>query len=511
MAGLVLVAVYAVVFTRVRVISAAIAADEKLSLAERLSTAVAIAGDDSPFALAAIEDAREKAANARVGERFPVSLPRRWRHLAVTLLTFCAVLVMPQLDVLGRKASFEKREKDIAAAQREVEKMKKEIAQLKRSVSPDDLETLDILKDLELTLSDIEGERMGKKELLAELKGPLEKLAERMKELAQQFAESNQNLSAQLGKPQMEKSLADAKALLDKMDKLLDASQLTPEEKEKLAKAIEEAMKNQESLSSALNEMGSLAEAMKSGEFSKEQMEKLAEAMDKLADAMKQSGLDKEQLAEMMKNISEAAHSGDAKKLAQQMKQAQQALNTSLKGLNSQLASLAQQMAAQGMTDPSFADITGSQMLAEAGDLQSMADAMQGLGEFQDSLTGNMSMSMSEALEQLEAALASGGGGISPTGMGGPGTGTGNTWPMGDDTGDPTQKDKLAGQLQKGRMLSSMYTEGGNIKNESVVELQAVVTEGKQAAKQALTDQKVPRAYEKIVGQYFENLQTPQK
>lgn len=513
MAGFALAAVYAVVFTRIRVISAAIAADERLGLAERLSTAVAIAGDDSPFAMAAIADAREKAAGIRVAQSFPVALPRRWRHFAVTLAAFLAVLMMPQFDLLGRKAAYEKRERDVASAQREVEKLKKEVASLKRSVSPDDLETLDILKDLDLAISDVEGSRMGKREVLAELKGPLDKLAERMKELAQEFAQSNQNLSAQLGKAAMEKSLADAKSMLDKMDKLLEAAHLSPEQKEKLAKAIEEAMKNQESLSSALSEMANAAEAMKGGELTKEQMEKLAEAMEKLAEAMKEGGLDSQQMAEMMKNMSEAARSGDAKKLAQQMKQAQQAMNTSLKGLNSQLQSLAREMAANGMADPSFSDITGSQMLAEASaeDLQSMADAMKGLGSFQDSLTGNMSMSMAEALEQLEAAMGSGKGQISPFGMKGEGTGTGNTWPVGDDTGDPTLKDKLPGQLQKGRMLSSMYTDGGNIKNESVVELSSVIAESKQTAKEALTDQKVPRAYEKVVGKYFESLQTPQR
>jgi len=35
------------------------------------------------------------------------------------------------------------------------------------------------------------------------------------------------------------------------------------------------------------------------------------------------------------------------------------------------------------------------------------------------------------------------------------------------------------------------------------------VLEGKQRAKEALVDQKVPRAYEKIVRDYFESLDVP--
>jgi len=126
---------------------------------------------------------------------------------------------------------------------------------------------------------------------------------------------------------------------------------------------------------------------------------------------------------------------------------------------------------------------------------------------------------MAQAMAQLEGAAAmwaqSGYGGMpgddwgTGEGMKGPGVGKGGHWPVGEDAGSKMQSSTVSGAMHPGRMLASYYTEGGTIKNESKVQLQEVVLEGKQRAKEALVDQKVPRAYEKIVRDYFESLDVP--
>jgi allophanate hydrolase subunit 2 len=93
--------------------------------------------------------------------------------------------------------------------------------------------------------------------------------------------------------------------------------------------------------------------------------------------------------------------------------------------------------------------------------------------------------------------------------MGNKGIGRGNVWDVAPDGGDPMQKSNLGGQMKPGRVLAAYYTEGGQIKNESKVEYQEIVLESKQEAKDALTDQKVPRTYEKVVKEYFESLEAP--
>jgi hypothetical protein len=362
-----------------------------------------------------------------------------------------------------------------------------------------------------VTLEGIEEQRLGKKEALAALSSPIEKLAERMKELAREFAEGAQPLNAGLAKPEQQKMLGDAKALLDKMDDLLKASELSAQQKAELAKALERAAANQELLSSSLGELSKMEDALKSGDLTEEQARQLAEALEKLAESLQQQAGNNPELAKELQKLAQAARSGDSKRMASAMRQAQQMLNTSLKGLNSQLAGLAGNMAANGMADSTLSDFAQSQMAADGSvaDIQSMVDAMKGLGEFKSALTGSDAMSLSQALSTLQAAAAAGSGGRGP-GMGGPGTGEGNTWEVGIDTGDQPLKEKLPGQVQPGRTLVSFYTAGGNIKNESRVELQTVLTNSQQAAKQALTDQKVPRAYEKVVKGYFENLEVQQ-
>jgi hypothetical protein len=64
--------------------------------------------------------------------------------------------------------------------------------------------------------------------------------------------------------------------------------------------------------------------------------------------------------------------------------------------------------------------------------------------------------------------------------------------------------------MRPGRVLAAYYTKGGNIKNEVKVQLADEVLASKEQAKEALTQERVPRAYEKVVRDYFDTMDVPQ-
>jgi hypothetical protein len=140
---------------------------------------------------------------------------------------------------------------------------------------------------------------------------------------------------------------------------------------------------------------------------------------------------------------------------------------------------------------------------------------LNGMNDFKQNTTGTESMSASEALSQLSQAGSMSGNGNGQgqgsgngMGMGGPGRGRGNTWDVGANTGVAPEASNVSGEMRKGEMLASFYTKGGQLKNESKVQYEEVVFESKQQAKDALTDKKVPRTYEKVVREYFDSIES---
>lgn len=473
--GTAMAAAYALAAARTRAFAAAIAADEKLGLAERLSTALAVAADASPVAQAVVEDARAAAARVKAAGQFPVSLPEKWWRLAAAIAILAAVFALPQFDAFGRRAAFLRHEKDKQEAAAEVKKFKKEIAVLKKVMANKDLQAMEAINDLESKLADIEKQGLTKKDTLAALSGPMEKLTERMKDIAKSMSKEAQANQAAQARADQKKALADAKAQLEKM-----------------------------------------TQALQKGELTKAQKDEMAKALDQLAQQMSKAPGKSAEMAQQLAKAAQDLKSGNSAQAQEAMQQAMQTAASALPGIESPLA-LRDKAGQQGQQSQSQVSGLSGQMTAAdaAREIQTMADAMKGVGEFKQGLTGDKCMSTQEALAQLQAASArwasqaGTAAGLRPGkggGMGGPGQGRGNVWPLGPDAGSKMASSAVGGAMHPGKMLASYYTEGSNIKNESKAELQQVVLESKQRAKDALTDQRVPRAYEKTVREYFESL-----
>ncbi len=482
---------YAALFSRTRTFAAAVAADEKLRLGERLSTAILVAADSSPVARAVVSDARDFASRLRPSTAFPLRLPEKWWRSVVSILLLAGVLSLPQFDLFGRHAAFQREQQDRQEAAAEVERLQEKVAEMKKILGESDPETLEIIEDLQARLAELEKMGLNKKDTLAAVSGPLEKLADRMADLARDASREGQSQQADLSKALADSQLAEAKAQLEKlmaeMKDALEKGTLSEEQKDELAKAIEK-------LAQELNR------AAQNGSPGQQAAQQLAQ-----------------QLASQMSQAAQDMKAGNASQAAQSLQQAMTAMNTPLSGLNP--------MAASGMNQGTPLSANPSALQGQAGQmagnsaqqLQQMANALQGLSQYQSNLTGGQSMSMAQALAQLQAAAAMGQGGNMPgpgsgtgPGMGGPGQGRGGQWDVAPDGNSTMQSSTIGGVMHPGRMLASYYTEGGTLKNESRVQYEEVVLESRQKAKDALTDQKVPRAYEKVVRDYFESLDAPQ-
>jgi len=543
LAGAALAAAYGLFAARTGIFAAAVEADRELGLAERLSSALDVTGDTSPVAQAVVEDARRVAARVRPAERFPVKLPARSWRAAAALAVLAGVLSMPQFDFFGREAAFKRREKDKQEAVTEVKRLQKETAAL-RKILENDPKALEILKDLEMRLGDLERNPLSRRSALAKVSAPMGKLADRMKEIAKSAAKDAMSKGAMALKDEAARTPAEALAELAKMKEALAKSDLSPEAKAQIAKALDKLADQQKAREAAKSELAQMQKALEKANLTAEQQKQLADAISKMAEKLAKSEGANSAAAQQMAKAAQAMQSGNMDQALQSMQAANANMNSPVPGLNSFLAAMknspalakggqqgalqaAQQLAAMAAALGSMnaSSMTPEQMAAmmqsaaqagqmgTAAQLQAMAAALQGMSGSSGGLSEGASMSTDEALAQLQSAAAMmgrmGASAGSGPGMRGPGHGRGGEWSVGPDGQSKTRGSTVSGVVQPGRIVASGLVEGGNIKNESTVELAATILESKQQANEALNDQKVPRAYEKVVRDYFDSLDVP--
>lgn len=489
----VLAALYALVASRLGLFEAAVAADDRLHLAERLSTVMLVSADPSPMAAAVVANARQHAREARYGEKFPVLLPTRSWRVAAAVVVLAGLFAMPQFDLFGRRALHEAMIKDKENAAREIAKVEKTLKAFKKSAARDDLETMELIDKLEMELAEMEKQGFGKKEILAAVSKMLEDIAERMKDVAKDLAEKESKDPKSLMSSAEREALKKASGTLAGIKKDLMKGNLTSKESRKLAEELEK-MANQfaKQAQQLQKQMDVLQEKLGEEGLTPERAEQIKQAMQNLA----QKAAATQQMASALSQACQAAQSGQCQTATSQVQAA-------LSGMQGQLA--------------------GSEAAQQ---IQAMSQALSGLQQFKSNLTGAEAMSMAEAAAQLnqayQAMLASGmckgagmcqgmgqgwgiGTGKGP-GTGGRGQGQGGLLPVDPDGGTQVQVSSITGEMRQGRVLASFLTEGGMVKNESKVQYESVVLESQQLAKAALTNQTIPRAYERIVKDYFESL-----
>jgi len=360
------------------------------------------------------------------------------------------------------------------------------------------------------------GDQAGKAEAFDKLQKDLEKLqeaakgfadkttagseAERQKLSASLSALSQQAQQMGLNLPQLDEAIeALAANQTDRFIKDLDAA-LTDLEK------LNDMAKRLEALQASAEKLGKdLAEQLKNGQADAAQM-----TLEKLSKQLTSAQLTPEQLQKILEEVSQAVQpAGDYGKVADHLKQAAGQMKSGDKpGASQSLAAAAKEL---------------EKMMQEMGDAQSLMAALENLDQ-----------------ASLCIGTCQGWGMCKRPGMGQggkPGSGVG-TW-ADDDSGDYTGewtgrwdntgmerpdmdprgitdrdqalKDsltptKVKSQFSQGGQMPSITLKGVSIKGTSQVQYEEAATAAQADAQSALSQEKVPRAYQGAVKDYFDDL-----
>jgi hypothetical protein len=360
------------------------------------------------------------------------------------------------------------------------------------------------------------GDQAGKAEALDKLQKDLEKLQEAAKGLADKTRAGNeaerQKLSASLSAlsqqaqqmglnlPQLDEAIeALAANQTDRFIKDLDAA-LTDLEK------LRDMAKQLEALQASAEKLGKdLAEQLQNGQADAAQM-----TLEKLSKQLASAQLTPEQLQEILDEVSQAIKpAGDYGKVADYLKKASGQMKSGDKsGASQSLADAAKEL---------------ENLMQELGDAQSLMAALENLDQ------ASLCIGTCQGWGQCKRP------GMRPGGKPGSGVGTWADDDQGDYTGewtgrwdntgmnrpdmDPrgiTDRDqalkdsltptKVKGQFSQGGQMPSITLKGVSIKGTSNVQYEEAATAAQADAQSALSQEKVPRAYQGAVKDYFDDL-----
>jgi len=359
-------------------------------------------------------------------------------------------------------------------------------------------------------------------EALDKLQKNLEKLQEAAKALANKTgAEADadrQKLSAALSSLSQQSS--EAGAGLPQLDEAIAA--LAANQTDRFLKDLDGAMKDLDKLRDMKKKIEAMqAQAEKLGKDLAEQLkqgqaEAAADTLEKLAEKLKAANLSPEEMSKVLEEVSKALpEATEYGKVADLLKQAAQQMKSGDKpNASKSLADAAKEL---------------KDLMQQMGDAQSMMAALENLDK------ASMSIGQSKGWGMCQGKKP----GYNPFGKN-PGTGVG-TWgqeggewienfddgsgnmdrsALNDrnqsgrgptdrdqkDLSDVLKPDKIKGQFSPGGQMPSITLKGVSIKGTSKVAYEEAATAAQSDAQSALSQEKVPRAYQGAVKDYFDDL-----
>jgi DNA repair exonuclease SbcCD ATPase subunit len=263
---------------------------------------------------ALVTDAAERCEKLNPRELYPLRFDRPTKLLCLSTVAMVAFFLMPAVDRFRPGAERAAR-KTVKA---EGERLKVVAKQMQKESEDKKLATsLKAAKELAKLAEKLQNQRMEKKDALLDIG----KLAEQVKQMEQ---ETEQALSP-----------AAMEQLKEELKK--EEQQMNTQEMQDLSKQLQ-----QQNMQQAAEQLQKLAQKMQQGNLSEQEKKKLAEDMQKLAKAMQQAGLQK--LAQQAQQLSQ--------QMQQQQQQGQQGANPQLNAqLNAkQMQQLAQQLGNMNLT-----------------------------------------------------------------------------------------------------------------------------------------------------------------
>lgn len=532
------------------VVQTATLIDERLGLKDRLATALyAETIPNDPFARRAIDDAKSAAGGLHLGRVFRIRFTRVWGWVPVAAGVFTLLLAFtPAMDLLGigsqrserlaRQAVAKQSQADVAKTVNAVEKLKETEPALNQ-----DKKTRESLAELaELSKKDLRDPAMRKSAA-----AKLSKVEENLGETAEQKEREARAMQNALSRTDPQVSgpadkFADAlrrgdyeqaQNELRELSRVAQSGRLSESEKqaagkqlENIARQLEESARESEAQQEKAREQAE--QALENAGLSKDQIEQI-----------KKQGMTAEQIKEALQNqgakpsqaqqtAQRAAEKANEAKTSEKTAQGTRSLSQPLQKMSESICqgggsapstqpaaskSSNNQNAAQAQKDPTASQDPNQPATPAGGECQSACDRLSDMGQAASQAKGAreaqaaarkaiQSMTGRENDGSTRTPLAARGGSKAGTGSGGPAVG---------------EEQKLAGYQteassdmnpREGRVIASWMSEGEIGKGEAKITYNQAVTEAKQEAEKAVTDDRVPRKYHGPIKEYFDQMPT---
>jgi hypothetical protein len=482
--------------------------DERAGLRESLSTALCVEREQDAWSRAVVDSAQEKARRVVVRDAIPIEGPRAWpmptAAAALLILTF---FLMPTLDLRGKqaeaRAAAEAREELKIAEQdaREAEQKMREIMQ-KAGLAPEgekpdpELEA-DLAKPK--TPEEIRKESMRQltnlsDQLQKKLAGEEAKQLEAMKDMMRRLTTPGQGELTEFSRELSRGNFDKARQELEKLAEKLASGELSPEQKEQLAKQMES--------------MG-------------EQLQQLAQQQDSLQQMLQQAGMTPEQAkqaaasAQGMQQALQQSQSltPEQKQQLQQAAQAMQQASSQCQGMGQAMSQMAAGMSQNGQPGQQGMDSMNGQLTAMEMMQSQMQTASDAMGQCQSQMAKLGECMGGQGWGQcsgqgpgMTGQWQSGSSMSQGSGSGGPGRGNGEG-PDSQATDFMLQREQAKVDNKGGAIIGSTYVFGEQIKGEAAAEFGAAIEVAGEQANEEILNMNVDPQFRAAVKHYYGRLE----
>ena len=303
---------------RMKLMQAAIEADQALGLKERLSTALEVAEPRSEAEAAVLGDAVEHAHSIRPARTFPMRLGRQVNWALAPTAAFALIwFLMPQFDLLAKTDEDEQAKQAVAVkvrkeASKALEEMAEKLNETKETAKPKVAEHVD--RKIDKLAKQLREGQITREQAAARVDKLAEKLESRRSELAKKLEKAASmdskgagRFSAPIQKAMQKGDFAQAAKALQELKKKLQSGQLSEQERKALErelKALSMKMGQKSELSKCL---AGAAQMMSEGQFNS--------ALAGLEDAAS-SLLDMEALLKELEALDKISYDMDGRKAA---------------------------------------------------------------------------------------------------------------------------------------------------------------------------------------------------
>jgi len=476
---------------------AAMRADERMGLRDALSTAWALRDSDDPWARAVVQEAEALAQRTLARRAAPWRRPRAWFGPPLTGAAFAlAWFAAPSLDLLGQEAQAQqeqRRQQELAQARDAVNRVEQELAQaLAKLRMTDAIEGLEARATAQAkTPDDI---RLSAVRTLSEAHRQLEALqrgegAQALRAVQRALAQAAPRGAGPLQPLAQALRMGDlgrASEALDQLRRALADGALTPQQRQELAKQLQDMARN---LAAARHAQRALEEALRRAGLDPALALDPQAALRALA-AVK--GLSPEQKQAI-------------EQLARGAMRSQQALSRLAKAIHNAAAQLGADEAlfaadafaemAQGLSEMEMLEAELAQAQAAAAQLWNKINELA--GQCQGGKGDPFLLQ-----QWRKYALGSRGG-----------KGAGSAWGFGpegqplDPAATTARATRAKSTTSAGPIIGARLVQGDQVRGEARAELQQALAVSSQAAADAIENRRVPLEHQDAVKHYFGRLE----